>query len=450
VCSSFGFTPTATSDKLVPDQNGDLHVVDEYGVKRLFPKDRFGVKIGFEGVVIRIFKHGGKVYRCTHRRLNPASSRWGNSPTFPELYKRVGGPSDEELFEPEADYSPWCYVFLLVDTSLLCGTKQDVGPGYMVLLSRTQMWSTDPELCPYAGEPIEVQSQPTFVASREMPRVIESSFIYESRDLTLEEANRHLAFGYYEPFEVSDPRLRSGEFLVLYRYDEQGRTQELLKVQSSSYEWRYVTRDDQPNLTRRFFGLATLARQDIPPGPEGDLAYQSYVERFPLFPSSYRKSLPSLFSTDGPFVYLPGGGNRRDLSRYENRLINIWVAFVVSLPLALQEKALGLLDAYKQDLKMLDERLVSYSRTYNSKSESSDSWPSAWRVIDVAKARTRDIVSSRRPNDRERRGLTFSKVLDQEIKAELARTKGYDLYRLIKELRSPRHVDGQKREEQAL
>jgi hypothetical protein len=147
VAKSFGFSPIATISSLAASAGGDLVVKDDTGNCHDFKAGNYSLRRGFEGVILRIFKHDGVVYTATHRRLNIEKSRWGNSTPFIQMYKDLKGPEPDSLFDKSKAFSPYCWVFIITHPELLVGTKQNVGPGYVVLLGVETMFdaTTKPE-----------------------------------------------------------------------------------------------------------------------------------------------------------------------------------------------------------------------------------------------------------------------------------------------------------------
>ena len=79
VCRSNGNTISITCDNIVEDK--DVIKIDNY----ILNKNNIKIMIGFEGTMLRIFKHRGTVYFSTHRKINCVNSKWGNSISFSNL-----------------------------------------------------------------------------------------------------------------------------------------------------------------------------------------------------------------------------------------------------------------------------------------------------------------------------------------------------------------------------
>ena len=292
---------------------------------REFSPDKIRIKPGFEGPLIHVFKHGNKVYRSTRKRFDPSKSRWGNSITFEEMYQQLGGPGDEELFDPEKSYSPYCHTFILVHPQMLVCTKNDVQEGYMVYLGPKKMYSTE-ESCPYPVEEVDPILRVPKTTSE-----VETGKIYSPQLMTLEEANKHLLFGFYDGFEgyeYLDPRLLPGEFVIL----EDMITGNMFRVESPSYHWRSEMRNNNPNILHRFFELLDYSYLK---NTEEDM--QKYVERFPVLTFFDVESLTSTVHMK-PMVVWPQD-TEKDLfvpTTREAKLYNIWQCLLISMPLCRQ------------------------------------------------------------------------------------------------------------------
>lgn len=248
VARSYDYTPTLTADKIVLDDNQGLSVVDDEGLVHLVEKDKFFFRRGFEGTIMRVFKHNGKVYHSSHRRLDTYRSRWGTSPPFLQIYQDLGGPKDEELFNPEMDFSPHCHVFLMVHPSLLNASLQVMDSGYIVYLGSLKMWGEDK----FVGKKIDWElRRPSCVSS--LPDEISSPFLLAPPESSLEEANLHLEKGWNGT---------DGEFVIVYIVPEketESRMPHLLKVASTSYQNRSSVRNNDPNIYHRYVEMSSDA-----------------------------------------------------------------------------------------------------------------------------------------------------------------------------------------------
>jgi hypothetical protein len=202
VAKSFPYTPVVTLDKLT-----GFDLVDETGVSHRFVNPI--VKEGFEGTTIRVFRHGGKTYYASHRRLDTSKSRWGSSIPFLQMYNELGGPRD--LFDETKNYSPYCYVFLVVHPDVAHVSQRDIGKGHIQFLHRLTCW----EKSPYPEEEVDR-------SVREFEPV---------KTLSLDEAN-----------EI----LQQGGFVIVSEPDGTA-----VKVVSHKYTLLSSIRNNDPNLLHR-------------------------------------------------------------------------------------------------------------------------------------------------------------------------------------------------------
>lgn len=207
VAKSFPYTPGVTLDEL--EEREELTIIDDAGTRHLFRKPL--IKEGFEGTTIRVFRHGGKTYYASHRRLDTSKSRWGSSIPFRQMYDDLGGRHD--LFDETKLYSPYCYVFLVVHPDVAHVSQQDIGKGHIQFLHCVSCY--DKDTCKYPTEQVDWQKR-----SLDSPPA-----------LSLEQANDVLS---------------KGGFLIVSKEDG-----DAIKVLSNDYLFRSTIRNNDPNLLHR-------------------------------------------------------------------------------------------------------------------------------------------------------------------------------------------------------
>ena len=283
VARSYSATPTVYTTSITPDSEGNLSFTDTDGGEHTLPQDGFYFKLGFEGTIMRVYKHAGKVYHSSHKRLDTSRSHWGNSPTFESIYHELGGPADQVLFDPSKDYSPHCHIFLMVHPKLLLSSLQDVGSGYLVYLGAIKMWENK-----YEEDKVDSELR-TFETVNQLPSKIDGSdkFILSPPEITLEQANEHLEKGWYG---------QGGEFVIVYsREHKEGEMPRLFKFASPQYEKRLSVRNNDPSIYHRFVELSSQAS-----GMNRDLFRSVYsapekttlLERYDIVLEHYIKHLP--------------------------------------------------------------------------------------------------------------------------------------------------------------
>jgi hypothetical protein len=460
VCQSFGYTPVVTQGKLSPDEDGDnktLRLIDVNQQEHILPLDNLTMKLGFEGTVMRVFKHDGVVYHSTHRRLKPSNSRWGDSISFLEMYEKLQGPADDVLFNPESAYSPFCYIFIMVFPTILVATKQAVGPGYLVYLGARQMWSTDYETCPYkqteengellvTSEAFELDPRPNagyidpnlyeppFI--QELPAIITTPVIFHPFNLDLASVNKHLRYGFYDPFDDStlDPRLGTGEFIMLYVNETKNtllipENLQLIKVQSKAYQWRSEMRDNNPNLRNRMFQLlnGSYIRTETPEG------YSDYVSRFPLMTPYSPESIIKLIS-ENPLIVWPQEEGEVPLNTPEERYANIWRSFLMAVPL---NRQLLVAELYSQ---VLEERnqVIAWLQAVDAADDLNNENLSERAKGLIKAARNRAQLRTDRGENLTRDGRTLSleSLSQATLRKFIYNEEGSSLYNLVRTMKS--------------
>lgn len=433
VCSSFGYTPTCTLDKIVPQFTGNLELTDEHANQHTFLKDNYFFRIGFEGVIIRVFKFDGKTYRSSHKRLDPSGSRWGTSDTFIEIYDRLQGPDPNTLFNPKAKYSPWVHSFLLVDKKLLVGTKQDVGTGYIVHINSERMWSK--ENCPYPVE--EVDDEMAVINSTPyMPECgkIDKPFIFKPTDMNIAEANEHLALGFWGPIDIPDPRLSTGEFLVLYQKDEKSGVRPYFKVMSPAYRWRTLLRDDNQNIKHQFYFLLNDSYLETKTkSRQRGIGKAAFKEKYIIFNLYAPNGIVQHIEQHGMLMKLDVPGKGVNIDNLYNtpdlRFQQIWMNYLLSVPFTDQAEVATFYFSLLQDRLSVISWIQAMST--DGELENNDDIPDRVKSI-VASARNMAIDKIGVVKDDAKSRVTFVGTVKEIIRNLLFKESGQSLYNLVK------------------
>lgn len=450
VCQSFGYTPTAVADQLVPNEQGVITINDTTGREHIIDLNRTTIKCGFEGTIMRVFLHNGKVYRATHRRINPVNSRWGDSVTFNVMYDQLNGPADRVMFDlTKGLYSPYVHIYLMVHPDVLSCSKQDVGPGYMVYLGVRQAYPTEPELSPYrqTPEPLSefdnrpysgpidpVIGMPVGLTSIPEPIGVNGPFLLELFDWTLEQANEHLRFGFYEPFdmetELTDNRLGCGEFVMVYKYDEYGRLSGLLRVASPAYQWRSDIRDNNPNILHRLYQLtnASYIRAETVTGLD------EFKGRYPLIYPFQPDTVVERIRESPRVIWTQPVVDSSVVSSKDERFYNVWICLVMSVPLHRQ------LDTALMYGQVISERgrIVGWLRSlYSSEKYKNDTrlLPRASAIINQALKFAEQKTSNGQNRDRYGKAMSIDQLTADNIRNLVSKEKGDSLYRLAKAMK---------------
>lgn len=439
VCYSYPHATTVTASQLnVVDDDLQLFVENTQNKENTEIKlkmENIKIKMGFEGTLIHIFKHNGTVYHVTRKRLDPSKSRWGNSKTFGEIYTELNGPSDESFFDVNKKYSPYCHTFILSHPDLLVATKCNVGKGFLVYLGPKQMYSVD-DSCPYPLDEVDVELKiPSTVSteeSRDESNGSSSNTYFHPPILSLEEANKHLLFGFYEPFENSDKmdqRLLPGEFIIL----EDHSTRLMYRIESPAYQWRSTLRNNNPNLLHRFFELLDTLNENKNKNSQTNQITQI------TFPELTMYKLDSLQQAveAGPLIMWPQTYGASVPEVREAKLYNIWQNFLISVPLHRQPEVVKYYEFYMTRKNDVAEWLCQLSSNPSFRSLESLSTFSK-RVQDIL-VKTRTFAEDRvkkgnniDPKTRQKKGVEFWTQVN--IKNFINKELGSSLYRLIKEM----------------
>ena len=460
VCRSFGYTPVATRNTLSPEETtGVLKIKDDQGSDHIFAKDEYTIRPGFEGVILRAFKHDGKVYLSSHKRIVAKKSRWGNSEPFLELYHKLGGPAEDQLFDTNCKYSPYCHIFLVTSPKLLVATKQDVGLGYVVYLGMKKVWN--PQFLQDVTQVEQKAKNPVCATLKTLNKVSEgtstkTSSLVLPREFNLSQANSHLDSGYYTPVQpaMRDNRLKTGEFVILYRKPRNEKSSEidtlgsLLKVQSEAYAWRTGMRDNTPNLKYRFYQLTNGSHLET---TSLELA-SSFIQNFPLLPLyKVETVLKEIVGKSGSLIVLPDEGAVLPRTQDE-RLHIIWLDFLISVPPQQQKEVAPLYLLFNQEREQVIDWLFSLneknilsttSNTGNNSNTGNDNSsvnypPRLYAIL----ATSRKLVNGRKERKereegkegKERKERKERKLRDA-IRSLIYRERGSSLYTLVKTMK---------------
>jgi len=369
IAHAYPKTPSVVCDKLRISHNGNLIIkaptrTEDLIQKKVIeiPEGKFKLRHGFDGFLLKVFKYKGIVYFSSNKKLDASMSFWGDSDYFKDIYLRNGGPTESELFPEDCTDSPFVYVFMVVDKVFLVGTRQDVGTGYVALLDVKKIendFESDGDYRKYD----EREEPSQFKVVSTVPSKIEEPFVYFSDYLTVEQANDHLESGFFEKSNPSDIRLGTGEFVVVYVYDDNDQISKVIRVQSSAYDWRLNTLlEHNRNPRHQFFVLATLAKFKITGSSDnGKENYKRFKERFVLYKVEgvTKEILKDAIKSGG---FIPDIGKTRstikDLEDYNVRLKVIWLNFIISLPPQRQLDAIEYLREYLDAKKKIVKTLL--------------------------------------------------------------------------------------------
>jgi len=407
VASNPGFTPVIVTDFIDPnvkkwtDLNGNILDLDPVNLK---------FRIGREGALIKVFKHNGKVYISSCKKLDVCNSKLGQSKTFEQMYIALGGPV-ETLFGPEL-YSPFCHVFILSHQDLLIGSKINMlnREGFLYYLGCNTMWSKAPE---------------SWTSVEKEPKVPQD--ILESDWIPLDVANKHLKFGFH-PIEHNDffnePKLTSGEFVVAY--DET--TDKWYRFESQAFHWRRTIHEGEVNLRYGFYKHLTLAKKAIKGLKDKNKQHDhaNYLKLFPLVPYVDPKSIEMVVQAKGYIISWPGNRVADKMLEY-----NTWACYLLACPIHLHKEIVGYYNDYFVTCGYCSQKIFSIWRgtsIYDRTKASTNTEIRAVRRID-------DIISkSQEPGKRDKASLTPG-IVERNCANLIHKEHGETLYAISEFLR---------------
>lgn len=443
IADSFGYTPTVVASTLT-HIDGTMSLVDVKDVVHEFPEGETFVKRAFEGVVIRVIRHNGNVYRITHRKIKPTRSRWGNSPFFMDMYVAAGGPTDEQLFDMTKKNSTSCYIFLVVHPALLVGTMQKVEQPYIVHLATHELNQDFEDTAPGLAK-FDESGPENLGATSQITGTVTTSFIHTPQVLSLHEANYHLKYGYYDEFEVQDERQLTGEGCIVYRVID-GEIVDIVKVHSPSYDWRHEMRGCNPNVAHQFYSLVGTTYRDVKDDRDWNEMCK-YLIPLPLFD---QLSIREFFNQNKMILTFPGAlGDRSNYTTREQRLHLLWMNYLLSLPISVQAEGLELLDRFTRER----DELVAWIQLLEKKHRDILSVETSDRVKSI-------IISSRKlahtqnskGNNRSQKGavLSIGILIKKTIRNLLYKEYGTSLYSLISTMKKTKAAEAAAASEAAL
>lgn len=342
IADSFGYTPIAVQSELEVKDN-KLTIVDGDNHSHVFSMDNVFIKRSFEGVVIRTLWYNNKFYRMTHKKINAEKSKWGSSKFFTSIYEEAGGPTVEQLFDTSKPYSSTVYDFIVVDSELMIGSKQQVNKPYIVLTSSTNFDIGKPDHQVASGIH-------NFQTSSEVSEIMNKTFIHKPVNLSIDEANYHLKFGFYCQHKFYEELLATGEAVIVYSIKD-GVVEDLVKVHSKPYEWRLNLRGNEPNCKYRFYSLLDSAYCN-----SYEELNQEFMKKYIIFPFVDVNFLKKIYNEQNVITNL-NTKFREDLQlvSYERnmKIFMIWLNFLISLPPYQQEAALDYFDEFLVERDLL-------------------------------------------------------------------------------------------------
>jgi len=234
----------------------------------------------------------------------------------------------------------------------------------------------------YPIEEVEDSLPREFTATSNISSEITESLIHRPHNLSLEEANKHLRYGYFDRFEVKDARLLTGEGVILCHIVN-NRVIDILRVHSTAFNWRLTLRGDDPNIYHRFCLLQNTVQKYN--NTQDD--YQRFCKNFIAFEPYDVNEIRTELS-QGPIVVLdPGSHEASQLFNRETRLHVMWLNFFLTLPASHQIEALDYLHRLEQDRIALASYLIEVERSHVKQDPSKINLPHNRMAVILSMAR---------------------------------------------------------------
>jgi hypothetical protein len=311
----------------------------------------------------------------------------------------------------------------MVHPDVLVATKESVGQGYMVYLGPRKMWNPEND-CPYPQDQVDSHLHlPETVTRSDLANEENTVRVICPEISDLESANKHLLFGYYEAFEGYenlDPRLLPGEFLILENMNDG----KVYRVESPSYSWRTVMRNNDPNLLHRFYELVDW----------------SYVKDELEFSKMFPVMIPyerEMIETCIPVVAWPHSEAEKLMMvphDREGKLYNIWEAFLMSVPLHRQNEVIGYYEKFVDRRNELSLWFLEQSQNLFQLTLSNFSRRAQDILTKTRSFAEKSVEQGKNIDRRTGQRQTVDQLTQRNIHNFLLKERGASLYRLIREM----------------
>lgn len=429
IADSFGYTPIAIYDEITPTDDA-VSITDVDGINHKFlltDKDVY-VKRVFEGVVIRVIWYNNKMYKITHKKINPVRSKWGNSKKFLDIYNESNGPTAEQLFDTTKPYSSTCYHFLAVDGSLLVATRQKVLAPYLVYIESQ-------EVCLQKPEEDVAKGVPTFEMIDKISGTVTTSGIYNPKQLNINQVNRYLKYGYYGKFDAPDERQLTGESVIFYRKVDEVIV-DVIKVHSRSYEWRSNLRGGNHNIVNQFYAKLNMVYTDI----KEDSQWERLKSNLILFPLYSIDAMKDFYNQSKGILLIPIDEEfKPDKELYNTRQARIhlfWINYLLALPISHQESALELLENFNNDRENLVKWLCTLEENVKKVSEP-EYCKYIVRIINFSRKAGNEAVKDGTNLTQKGKVLNYKAMVRRKIYDLINKERGTSLYVMIREMKNP-------------
>ncbi|RPI81720.1 MAG: hypothetical protein EHM34_08150 [Nitrosopumilales archaeon] len=438
VCDAYKYTPIVKSNKIEFDATGKLVLHDELGRTHVSYKNRIRIVPGFEVVTVRVFLHKGKVYYSTYKKIEvwESDSHWGDSQSFDQMCIDLNIPSQDVLFPDKTKInSNFAYIFMLVHPGILNVSKIDAKAGFIVYGGAKKIWDLPPN---QENLNSEIMNTPVDLnPTSDLDQAIQTTGLYAPPSFTVEQAEAFLNHGYYSnKYKQSDSRLDNGEFVIIYLNNTADPYSNVVRVESSSYRWRSVLKDNKPNLKNQLWRLLDHRKSRL----FDETEFIDYKSKFPSFSKftieSIVKKLEKTYIHFWPSGTLP-------INKYatiDDIIYDILVTFIMIVPLHRQKDVVEMYYEYNKNKKEVVEYLFDLSnQDAPSLCEDVDPDKRILKLIELSKGRAlqnlnRNGVQLIESKDTQ---AIFKEHVRGNLEFLIGNEMGKSLYKIYKKMNSP-------------
>jgi hypothetical protein len=210
----------------------EKHYEEKVITRPLIPVKNTKIYKGYDGTVIRVFRHEGKTYYSTLRKLDASKNFLLNTKkSIKEYYDEFGGLKEQEIFEKEG-YEEYVHLFLLVMQENQLFSQEIINNGSVFYIGSMKKGTSNVEILP-----CEKFKRP--------------------QEIGIKEANKILGFHRQKTQKIQDDRLDGSGFVILYNQEQKTKVHCI----SKAYAWRkQILGEKNPN---NIFFVYCLLTNDI-------------------------------------------------------------------------------------------------------------------------------------------------------------------------------------------
>ena len=419
--------------------------------------DNIKIVQGFEGIMITVMYINGRMKLSSASKIDitHTESRWGGTETmtFYEMYEHLHGPNVEELFDTSKMYSPYVHIFIMVHPTTLHVSKENAKNGYMVYLGAQtptdmhlihEMSKENLNYFHNSSEIDFVRKTPSNLSS-DMDLVINNpdKWYYTPPKLSINEANKHLKYGYDDRSTTSstktnqDKRLGPGEFLLVTFIRNGYPVPINFRIYSTAYNWRRIIRDNETNLYLQFCRLTTdaLLKKD------SYKAYMSkYKRKYPIFKKYHVDDIIS-FTKRKTLWELDTTNNDESIKLHIDRIYNVWVSLLMAVPPHLQSIISEFYNDYFRDRDDLISFVVGmmtqvdeYEELIVDQHDPRKSTP-LQRITREAEKRTLSTLEKMTSIKKEEPDNRYEKILTDNVTNLINMEYGHSFYSMVRQMK---------------